>query len=249
MALLSFLHTESSTVQSSSSKSIHNGNLRSCLKRSDSDKSTRSWMSSPPTREHRQVTFGKDSVKLIRPLFDEDLWIQTSREEINRNDQYVLQTKSSQIGPYVNAHSKAYQMFERSKNPTISGDVKKLLVQGAKSGFRTLERHWPCQQQRKLQAYRYVHVMLLTYKQTGGRKGWENKCRSKLVKLSHAARNFALFMGGIDEAAAREPLSALLSPHVKSIAIETPAIIMTPPFSLSEKKEAAKNLKRLRLVY
>jgi hypothetical protein len=102
-------------------------------------------MSSPPTREHRQVTFGKDSVKLIRPLFDEDLWIQTSREEINHNDQYVLQTKSSQIGPYVNAHSKAYQMFERSKNPTISGDVKKLLVQGAKSGFRTLERHWPCQ--------------------------------------------------------------------------------------------------------
>ena len=233
MVLLNFLFTESNSDQPSSSKIVHHGNLRSCLKRSDSDKSVRSWMSSSPTREHRQVTFGKDSVKLIRPLFDEDLWIQTSREELNRNDQYELRTKTAEIVQYLNAHSKVCKAFSAAKKPAISGDVKKILVQGAKSGFRSLERFSPCAQQRRLQAYKFVHVLLLTYKQTRGRSGWENKCRAKSVKLSRAARNFALFMGGIDEAAARQ-----VSHGPLSIGIKTPAIMMTPSSIMSGKKRA-----------
>lgn len=257
MALLNFSLSDNAAVEPTeicegSVGSNGNGKLHSCLKRTDNSKSIRSWVSMSPPPMRRRVHFGTSSVKLITPLFGEDLWVKSTRAERNSTETRALQTNLLALR-YICAYSDVLVAFFGESKPAVSSRLKKCLVQGAKHGWRTLERHSPYHIHRKLQAYKYVHQILLLYKQTRGQKGFETKIRKKSLKLTHTERNFALFMGGIDEAAARDhepvppaparlvsPLApsstAINSPYTNSISSSKPVVKSPEILLLPEKK-------------
>ena len=185
----------------------NDGPLRSCLKRS-SNKPVRCWRLSPstappPSRDPRKVTFGNVDIKLVRALFNEDLWNRTKIADRDNMERDYIQGDDFAV-VYIDIHARVNANFARGGRPSVSRYLRQFLLDGAKEGFRATERHSGYYRRRKEQMRINVQCILDAYWGNYGLNGWENKVRIKSEKVSKGARNFALLMGELDAEAARD---------------------------------------------
>jgi hypothetical protein len=230
-----------SVASSNRSVAVQPALLRSCLKKQNNSVTTQSDGSS------RHVQFGE--VEVTNELEIEslkgqlNLWANKDDHKLCRQrDEHIVET-DAMVRLYIDVHDGAYTQLN-SGNGAVSETVQRGMIRGVIEGYRTLELHSDKRQSRdhhsKFVVDEYERQLLDTPMGNDKDDRVAQQLRKHSERLSRGSRQWAAFMGFVDECAvAVECETSTLEdciwtppvPPIVTAAVTLPptAVVNTPP--------------------